>query len=73
MRTRTCSNPAPQGDGINCGGENTDSQNCRKNMLFGFLLQFNVLVLLLTKFSRLKSVQIKRNSPNDEYLIEGQK
>ena len=32
-RTRLCSNPAPQGDGLDCEGKNTDSHICGRNKL----------------------------------------
>ena len=34
IRTRTCTNPAPEGDGNDCSGESTDQQTCGGKLLF---------------------------------------
>ena len=39
IRTRACSNPAPQGDGIACVGEKIEMEMCGKN-----ISEFNVVL-----------------------------
>ena len=48
IRTRTCTDPAPQGDGNDCRGDKIEQDTCSKDINYSVLVSFGVIVLLLT-------------------------